>query len=280
MPFYRMRSRLRSCMLSLFPLLPLQAVAQSPPIAGLAHIAIAVTDLQQSRMFYNKLGFEEAFHFGEGDAITQSFLKINDRQFIELYPATPKQPVGFLHLCFDGEDLNTLYAFYVARGLTPKPVRKAHAGNLLFTMEGPEHQNIEYTQYLPGSLHFDDRGKHLGDHRLSTTMFAVALAVHDREAARNFYVDKLGFPAVPAHDWLVKLPGHSQQEILFETGALIAHGRVFFHVDDLKATRATLKRSGIKFASSTQAITVTDPDANLLVFQSTPNALNSNRSAP
>ena len=121
-------------------LLSLPALAQSPPINGLAHIAIAVQNLPQSRDFYNKLGFEEAFHFGEGDAITQSFLKVNDRQFIELYPATAKQPAGFLHLCFEGADLNALHDFDLSRRLTPISVRKARAGNLLFTAEGPEHQ--------------------------------------------------------------------------------------------------------------------------------------------
>ncbi len=269
----RTRSRIAILSLPLLVLLSFRAIAQSPPIDGLAHIAIAVADLGKSRDFYNKLGFDEAFHFGEGDKITQSFLKINDRQFLELYPATPRQPVGFLHLCFDGDDLNALYAFYIARGLTPKPVRKAHAGNLLFTMEGPEHQNIEYTQYLPGSLHFDDHGKHLGDHRLSTAMFAVALPMQNREAARSFYVDKLAFPAVPGHPWLVTIPGPSHQQIVFETGSLIPHGRAFFHVDDLKTTGADLKRLGIVFVSSPQAITVTDPDGNLLVFQGAPDAV-------
>ncbi len=272
MQVFRTRSRISILSLPLLALLSFRAIAQSPPIDGLAHIAIAVADVQKSRAFYNKLGFEEAFHFGEGEAITQSFLKINDRQFIELYPATPKQPAGFLHLCFDGDDLNALYAFYIARGLIPKPVRKAHAGNLLFTMEGPEHQNIEYTQYLPGSLHFDDRGKHLGGHRLSTAMFAVALPMQNREAARSFYVDKLAFPAVPGHSWLVTIPGDSHQQILFETGDFIPHGRAFFHVDDLKKTAAELKRIGIEFTSSAQAVTVTDPDANVLIFQSAPDA--------
>src|SRR6202040_2877985 len=103
----------------------------------------------------------------------ESFIKINDRQFLELYPTTEKDPTpGFLHLCFEGNDLEAIHADYVSRGLTPKMnVRKAGAGNLLFTMDGPLQpsgpQNIEYTQYQPGSMHSLDQGKHLGSDRIA-----------------------------------------------------------------------------------------------------------------
>ena len=267
---------LRSLLLAALTLtvaLPVRAqTTTSPGIHGLAHIAVSVASVERARNFYAKLGFEEAFHFGDDKAPTQSFLKINDRQFIELYPASAKQPEGFLHLCFDGDDLNALYSSYAPRGLSPTPVRKAHAGNLLFTMEGPEKQNIEYTQYLPGSLHSEDHGKHLGDHRIADTIFAVALAMRDRDAARTFYLDKLAFIQIPGHPWLLSIPGSTDGQILLETGALLPHARVFFHVADLKKTAADLKQRGIASTPLPHALSVTDPDGNLLVFQSAPDA--------
>ena len=134
---------------------------------GIAHIAVRVKDIAASVAFYQKLGFEQAFAMNKGDVVTQSFIKVNDRQFIELYPVTDRDTqVGFLHLCFEGVDLNAIYDDYVSHGLTPTAVRKAGAGNLLFTLAGPLQpsgpQNIEYTQYMPGSLHSNDQGKHLG----------------------------------------------------------------------------------------------------------------------
>ena len=261
---------LRLAALALLGAIP--ALAQSPPIAGIAHVAIAVQDLAQSLAFYNKLGFEEAFHFGEADHITQTFLKINDNQFLELYPATPKQPVGFLHLCFFGEDLNALHDFDVAQGLSPISVRKAHAGNLLFTLQGPEHQNIEYTQYLPGSLHSDDRGKHLGPERIATSLFAVGLAMHDRAAARDFYLHKLTFNPIAGHPWLLGVPGPSHQQLLLVPDTLLPHGLAFFHVDDLAKVASELKRIGIPATTSAHALSVTDPDGNLLIFETTADA--------
>ena len=250
------------------------AHAQTPPInGGLAHVAFSVANLARSREFYQKLGFQEAFHFGEGDTITQSFMKVNDRQFIELYPSSPRQPVGFLHLCFEG-NLEPLNTFYASRGLNPKPVRKARAGNLLFTMEGPDttngKQNIEYTQYMPGSLHTEDRGKHLGEHPIASQLFAVALAMRNRTTAHSFYTDKLDFPEVAGHPWLLEIPGPTREQVLLETERLGLHGEIFLRVANLREAASQLKQAGIPVASSHGSLTVTDPDGNLIVLRSTP----------
>src|ERR1700734_3170939 len=84
------------------------AAAQTPgpPLAGIAHVALRVSDLNRSRNFYQKLGFEGAFTLTKDGVITESFLKVNDRQFIEMYPQQQSsQPIGFMHVCFEGADL-------------------------------------------------------------------------------------------------------------------------------------------------------------------------------
>ena len=174
-----------------------------PLLAGIAHVAIRVSDLNRSRGFYQKLGFEQAFAFTKDGVITESFLKVNDQQFIEMYPQQqPSQSIGFMHVCFEGADLEALNREYLARGLSPTPVRRAGAGNLLFTMEGPEKQNIEYTQYMPGSLHSNDQGKHLGASRISKQIVAVSITMKDPDAAEAFYTQKLGFqPLQRFVDW-------------------------------------------------------------------------------
>jgi catechol 2,3-dioxygenase-like lactoylglutathione lyase family enzyme len=77
-----------------------------PELDGIALAPIRVSSLERSRDFYEKLGFEEAFAMDQGGTPTQSFLKINDRQFLELYPQRdPSQPIGFMHVCFEAGDL-------------------------------------------------------------------------------------------------------------------------------------------------------------------------------
>jgi catechol 2,3-dioxygenase-like lactoylglutathione lyase family enzyme len=260
----------RLCANALLPLLlGSLAVAQSPkspPIHGLAHVAIRVNDIAASRAFYEKLGFQQAFDMEKNGVVTQSFIKVNDRQFIELYPKTAADPaIGFLHLCFDGDDLAALHDFNVAQGLPPLPLRKAGAGNMLFTMRGPEDENIEYTQYLPGSLHYEDRGKHLGADRIADNFFAVALPMKDVAAARDFYTGKLGFSTAPGHPDLLVIPGSSEQILV---GPYTPVSRIFLFVPNLAKTGAELKRRGVGVKSSGHRLTVTDPDGNELVLTS------------
>ncbi len=162
---------------------PAAAPVQPTELAGLAHAAIRVADLDKSRDFYAKLGFEEAFAMSRDGMTTQSFVKVNDLQFIELYPqGRPTDTVGFMHVCFESPAIDALNSAYAALGLAPIPVRKAAAGNLLFTMSGPEKQNIEYTQYMPGSRHSNDKGLH--------TVLAINSADDERNPPQTGVTDK------------------------------------------------------------------------------------------
>ncbi len=246
-----------------------------PPIHGLAHIAIRVADIAASRAFYEKLGYQQAFDANKDGVVTQSFIKVNDRQFIELYPKTAADPaIGFLHLCFDGDDLSALYTYDVAQGLTPTQIRTAGAGNLLFTLRGPENQNIEYTQYMPGSKHSADRGQHLGPNRIADNFFAVALGMKDVSAADAFYTRKLGFTAADNNPNLLPIPGSrspsasggpTSQQILIEP-LTSPVSKIFLYVPDLAKAKAALQKLVVTFKSTPQSLTVTDPDGNALVF--------------
>ncbi len=267
--------------------------AQSPTFNGIAHIAIRVKDIAASVDFYNKLGFEQAFAMTRPDGtVTQSFLKINDTQFIELYPINPSNPTQdkpeFLHLCFEGTDLNALHDFYVAEGLTPIAVRKAGAGNLLFTMKGPlqfrDPQNIEYTQYQPGSLHSNDTGKHLGPDRVGDKMLVVALSMQDPAAAKAFYTDKLGFVPVAGGSRIAArlgLPGSSGESVeIVPVETLEAKSSIVLETPSLDKAAAQLTRRQVPFQRAAseatgsdsktarkEMIAVTDPDGNIIRIQ-------------
>jgi catechol 2,3-dioxygenase-like lactoylglutathione lyase family enzyme len=281
--------------LSLCSLAPAQtptAVAAAPttlpPLLGIAHIAVRVKDLPASLAFYHKLGFDQAFaNTGRDGAVSQSFVKINDRQFIELYPTTQRDPnVEFLHLCFEGGDLNGIHDYYVAEGLTPITVRKAAAGNLLFTLAGPMQfrtpQNIEYTEYMPGSRHTLDFGQHLSPDRVAQSMSLVVLAMQDPAAARDLYLNKLGFTADPTRPSRLNLPGNSGQQIdIVPVDTLGARASILLESANLDKAAAQLTRQQVQFkrgaASETSPkgkihtidmISVTDPDGNIIRIES------------
>ena len=265
----------------LFTLLPahtLTARAQSDgapplPLNGIAHVAIRVHDLAASVAFYQKLGFEQAFDLRKNDVPYESFIKINDSQFIELYPATEHDPaVGFLHLCFEGVDLNAIHDDYVTRGLTPTAVRKAGAGNLLFTLAGPEQpsgpQNIEYTQYMPGSLHSNDEGKHLGPDRVADKLVAVALAMKDTAAARDFYINQLLFKPIAGDQMDLHMPGESGEEVeIVPAASLGTKARLTFESANLNKSARELHKQGINAEKNGQTLTIKDPDGNVLLLE-------------
>jgi catechol 2,3-dioxygenase-like lactoylglutathione lyase family enzyme len=242
------------------------------PFNGIAHVAIRVHDLAASVAFYQKLGFEQAFDLRKNDIPYESFIKINDSQFIELYPATERDPtVGFLHLCFEGADLNAIYDDYISHGLTPTAVRKAGAGNLLFTMAGPQQpsgpQNIEYTQYMPGSLHSNDQGKHLGPDRVADKLIAVALAMKDPAAARDFYINQLHFKPIAGDQMYLHMPGESGQEVEIVAATLGTMARLALSSENLGKAARHLHKEGIAAVKNGTTLTITDPDGNTLLLE-------------
>lgn len=242
------------------------------PYAGLAHTAIRVKDIAASQAFYEKLGFEKAFSAEKNGTVTQAFYKINDREFLEIYPrlgADPaKEPLGFMHLCFDGLDLEALRTHYLNEGLQPNALRKAGMGNLLFTMRGPDDQNIEYTQYMPESKHSLDKGQHLGANRISTEMYAVALPESDLPSAMGFYKDKLNFSALAGRNDILVIPGSTQQIYLFSAATPDPRSRTYFTVANVGKTASELKKRGVPTKRGKHEIIAVDPDGNLLFFRS------------
>ncbi len=247
-------------------------VVPSAKLAGIAHVALRVKNLDASVAFYEKLGFVKAFALSRDGAVYEAFIKIDDRQFLELYPVDPKNmQIGFLHLCFEGKDLPAVHDYYVAHGLKPNAVRTAGAGNLLFTMPGPMSptgpQNMEYTQYMPGSLHSKDFGQHLGEGRVATALVGVKLAVDDPAGAKAFYLDKLGFDAVPGNGMAVALPGNPEEQIEF--AAKEPQGfksSISLEVASVAKAGVALASSGVSFSKTAKGLLLMDPDGNEIVL--------------
>ena len=277
-----------ACCFSVFAQTPASTAAATPNLSGIAHVAIRVADLERTRAFFHKLGFEEAFAMDQGGTPREAFFKINNRQFIELYPRRDaSSAVGFMHVCFEAADLNAVHQDYVDHGLTPNQVRRAGAGNLLFTLQGPDQpgppsdlrgaatQNIEYTQYMPGSRHTLDRGQHLGPDRIAERIAGVGIPFADPAAAETFYLDKLSFQrgARPLliGDPALALPGTAGQQIEFLPAASgSTEGALPFalilSVPSLRHTADRLRTLGFAAEKHGKALVVHDPEGDSIVF--------------
>ena len=254
---------IKTLVLLMAALLATPAPEPSPALAGIAHVALRVADLQKSREFYQKLGLEQAFEFADPGKPPVSYMKVNDRQFIELYQrADDSQPLGLTHVCYEASDINALHDFYAQRGIAAPEVKKARAGNLLLSLRGPENETLEFTQYMPGSLHFEDRGKHLGEHRIAQRILRATIPVKDLTAESQFYTSKLGFEDVKdvtAGASRLRIPGASGEEIQFE---ITIKPGINFAVRSLD--RAT-QELGVGF-SSAGIFSLRDPDGTVITL--------------
>jgi catechol 2,3-dioxygenase-like lactoylglutathione lyase family enzyme len=254
------------------PVLRAQPDTKTPPFNGIAHIALRVRNLAASVEFYEKLGFEQAFDLRKDNTPYKSFIKINDTQFIELHATTPTDPnAGFLSVCFEGADLQAINDDYLSHGLTPTSILKTDAGNLRFIMGGPAQpsgpQLIEYTQYMPGSLHREDEGKHLGPERVAEKLVGVSLPMTDPAAARDFYINQLNFKPIANDPMYLHMPGESGQEIEITPATIGSHAHITFDSSNIAKAARHLHKEGVFAVKNGNTLTIIDPDGNVLLLE-------------
>jgi lactoylglutathione lyase len=172
--------------------LPVMATAQAqrPPITGVSHIALFVHDIEQSRAFYKDfLGFAEPFSLTNKDGgLHLTWIKINDRQTIELFPEKEAGSDRLNHISLETTDVEALRAYLAAKGLkVPANVGKGRIGNFNFNITDPDGHTIEITQYAEGGWTRREQGKFLPDTRISNRLMHVGVLVGHLDPALAFY---------------------------------------------------------------------------------------------
>jgi catechol 2,3-dioxygenase-like lactoylglutathione lyase family enzyme len=252
----------------------LSAVAQPPApgsgITGIANIALRASDVDKEVAFLGKLGFEKAFTTTLGPNALEVFVKINDRQFIEVFSRTdPKQPLGWMHVCYEAGDANALEKFYTTAGLSPSPVRKADTGNLIFTVKDPSGNITAFTQYTPDSKYTLDRGQHLGAARISNTIMGFVLPVRELGVMMDFYTS-LGFENEQSGSAVhLTTPGAPDLRVELSRAAPASQPQILFPVPDARKAADQLKKLGVNATLQGKIVFVRDEDGNSFVLLET-----------
>jgi lactoylglutathione lyase len=169
---------------------------QRPHILGISHIGIFAHDYEKSRAFYGPfLGFQEPYSLKNPDGSpSMTFFKINDRQYIELYPERQADTDRLSHISLETDDAEALRVYLASKGVkVPSAVHRGRIGNLGFDVTDPEGHTVEMYQYAPGGQTVEDYGKFMSDDRVSTRMTHVGLIVTNLDAEYKFYTEILGF---------------------------------------------------------------------------------------
>jgi lactoylglutathione lyase len=175
------------------------ATAQAPPrprITGVAHIALYVSDIEKARAFYKDLlGFAEPFRLDNPDGtLSLTFIKINDRQYIELFPERERGTDRLNHISIEVDNAEAMRRYLASRGVAvPETVPKGRIRNSNFNVKDPDGHTVEIVQYEPDGWSVREKGKHMSADRISTRMMHLGILVGALEPAMKFYRDILGF---------------------------------------------------------------------------------------
>ena len=162
------------------PLLLAQPQVARPKILGVAHVAFFVSDLAKARAFYQGLlGYDEPFTLPNPDGSIQiAFVKINDRQWIELFTGPPAGEGQLNHIALYTDDAERMRTYLASRGVAvPATVAKGRTGNKNFMIKDPDGHNVEIVEYQPDSWTAKDTGLHLPAGRIADRALHLGILV-------------------------------------------------------------------------------------------------------
>jgi catechol 2,3-dioxygenase-like lactoylglutathione lyase family enzyme len=234
------------------------AEPQRPRITGISHAAFYVTDMAKARAFYEGfLGYESPFSIPRKNGGELVWIKINDRQTVELFPASEISPEAdrLYHIAVEVDDAEAMRVYLAAKGVTvPDKVGVGKIGNKNYFIKDPNGNTVEIVEYLPDGWTKRAAGKHLPDTRVSTRMSHVGIMVGQFDASMKFYGEILGFKEIwrggagKTLSWVNLQVPDGQDYIEFmlynqpptRTTLLTKH-HICLEVDDVDKTAAMLK---------------------------------------
>jgi lactoylglutathione lyase len=181
------------------PATPPAETPARPKIVGLSHIALYVHDLEKTRDFYKKfLGFDEPYSLNNPDGTLHlTWIKINDKQTIEIFPEKEANSDRLYHIALETDDAVAMRDYLAANGVkVPAKVGKGKIGNENYFISDADGHTVEIVRYASDGLTLVNRGKFMPDTRISTHMPHVGILVGDLDAAQKFYGGILGFKEI------------------------------------------------------------------------------------
>lgn len=230
-----------------------------PKITGVAHIALWVHDIEASRAFYKDfLGFGEPFKLDNADgSLALTFIKVNERQYLELFPEKQPNTDRLHHISIETDDAEAMRAYLAANGVkVPEKVGKGRIGNSNFNVTDPDGHTVEIVQYEPGGWNAREKGKFMDGPRISKRMPHLGFTVRALEPTMKFYRDLLGFQEtwrgsrdgkqldwvnlkVPDGDDYIELMLYGQPPSLASLGTL---NHICLEVSDIETARTALEK--------------------------------------
>ena len=174
--------------------------ARRPRVTGIAHAAFYVDDMKEAVAFYTEfLGYEVPYTLPLPSGGELVWIKINDRQSVELFPgaAVAKGSDRLSHIAIETDDADAMRLYLQAKGFkVPDKTPVGKSGNKNFTISDPDGNRVEIVEYLPTGWTAREIGKFQSGPRVSTKLRHVGVKVGDLDSAMAFYGEVLGFKEI------------------------------------------------------------------------------------
>jgi len=172
---------------------------ERPRITGISHVGYFVSDLPKALDFWHGLlGFDEYFSIRKPgtDQVRIAFIKLNNRQHVELFTDPPTAPPNRMsHVCFTVDNIEQMRTYLRSRGYPVKPGNgsKTKAGDYAFEIKDPDGTLVEFVQSMPDGVEAQDQGKFLPPTRIADGIYHVGFLVGNSAKSMAFYEGVLGF---------------------------------------------------------------------------------------
>ena len=182
-------------LVSIASLLKAEEPPKRPRITGVAHVAFYTSDLEKTRAFYKDLlGYQEPYDLKNPDgSLMMSFIKINDRQFVELSKEKAAGTDRLNHVSIETDDIVAMRNYLLAKGIAAPAPAKVRIGNLSFNIADPDGHTLEFVQYTSDGETMKTKGQFISPDRISSRMAHFGIIVGNVEASMKFYGEVLGF---------------------------------------------------------------------------------------
>jgi catechol 2,3-dioxygenase-like lactoylglutathione lyase family enzyme len=190
---------LLACAVLLSTLATAADLPKRPRITGIAHISLFVHDMEKSRGYYKDfLGLGEPFSLDKPDgSLSMTFIKVNDRQYIELTPEPAPGTDRLNHISVETDDIEGMRLYLASKGVkVPEKVGVVRIKNKAFNVKDPDGHTVEFVEYTPEGWSTREKGKFMSDSAPSHRMMHLGILVGSLEPAMKFYGDILGFQEI------------------------------------------------------------------------------------
>lgn len=129
----------------------------------ISHVCLKTPDLDATERFYSDLlGCPCMFRFSRQGKPYGFYLKVGERQFIEVFAQDPVEPDNgahcLAHFCFESADIEGLHARLREAGFAPDPIKVGVEHSKQFWVRDPNGLNVEVQEYTDRSLQLTGGG--------------------------------------------------------------------------------------------------------------------------